>query len=302
MIKRYLPWLVLALAALWLVSNWIPPKAAEGDFDMAAFGRLPVQAEGRVKPLDTIARNSLVIIRGRQTLRLDDGKTLDATQWLADLLFKSTQADKYPVFVINNPDVLGLFGWEQKDRKYFSFEELSPFLKKIDEQGGEAEKLESAKRSPYQTAVMNLRNALIQYQRVKNSLRPEDAEDFSREIDAYVQAMPAGVAATVAKQKGASFDDEAFNTFSAFAMRYDEMSEMAYIFTVPPEQDGTGVHGEWMPVGASLLRSMTSGKINTVVQADALIGDAYATGDAALFNQQVRDEGAPAAVRVARVV
>ena len=45
-------------------------------------------------------------------------------QWLTDILFNAPVADQYPVFLIQNADVLGLFGWEQRDRKYFSFAEL----------------------------------------------------------------------------------------------------------------------------------------------------------------------------------
>ena len=113
-----------------------------------------------------MARNSLLIIRGKQTLRLDDGRTIDARRWLADVLFNAPLADSYPSFVIHNPEVLGLFGWEQTERKYFSFAELKPFLEKIDTQGGQVENVESAKRTPYQTAIYYLRNSLMLFQRL----------------------------------------------------------------------------------------------------------------------------------------
>lgn len=37
-------------------------------FDSAAFGALPVQVGGRVQPVDTLARNSLLLLRGTQTV------------------------------------------------------------------------------------------------------------------------------------------------------------------------------------------------------------------------------------------
>ncbi len=46
---------------------------------------------------------------------------------------------------------------------------LEPFFRKIDEQGRQAEEIESARRSPYQTAICNLRNALIFYQQLQHS-------------------------------------------------------------------------------------------------------------------------------------
>ena len=145
---------------------------------------------GRIKPLDTVARNSLLIIRTKQTLRLDDGRQISAIKWLADTLFNAPVADQYPAFVIQNADVLGLFGWQQSDRKYFSFAQLTPFLKQIDEQGEQAEKLQAVERSAYQSAILNLRNAVALYQRLKNSLQPEGVEDFAAELQAFEQAVP----------------------------------------------------------------------------------------------------------------
>ena len=190
--KRSLPWLVLILSALWVASNWRLPQVGPGEFDMTAFGKLPVIAGGRAKPLDTVARNSLVIIHGRQTIRQENGKPLNATPWLADMLFRESVANKYPAFVINNPEVLGLFGWQQTDKKFFSYNELLPFISKIDEQGQKADEVESAKRSPFQTAIYNLRNSMILYQRLKNSLQPEDADNFSGEIEFYTKTIAAG--------------------------------------------------------------------------------------------------------------
>ena len=105
-------------------------KAAPGNFDLAKFGKIPMLVGGRVKPLDTVARNSLLIIHGKQTIGLTNGKQLGATPWLTDMLFNALVADQYPVFVIQNADVLGLFGWEQKDRKYFSYADFPPFKNK----------------------------------------------------------------------------------------------------------------------------------------------------------------------------
>lgn len=43
---------------------------SKGEFDSAAFGALPVQIGGRVQPVDTLARNSLLLMRGTQSLPL----------------------------------------------------------------------------------------------------------------------------------------------------------------------------------------------------------------------------------------
>jgi len=282
--NRFIPWMVAVVAALWLLSGWAPRKVGSDGFDTAAFGKLPVLSGGRLKPLDTVARTSLVIIHGRQTLRLEDGKVLAADHWLADLCFNAPVADKYRVFVINHPDVLGLFGWQQTDRKYFSYAELTPFFKTIDEQGESADKVESAQRSQFQNAILNLRNGLMIYQRLKNSLQPDDARDFSDEINAYVQAIPAGVEATRHKEKNEKFEKDKLDLLAQFVSRYQDLSDFGYALAVPSKPGA-----EWVTVGKSLLGVLSAGQVHPVVKAYALIGDAYRNGDAALFNQQVQD-------------
>jgi ABC-type transport system involved in cytochrome c biogenesis permease subunit len=279
--KRYLPWLALVLAAGWVAASLFPPKLQRDSADLVTLGKIPVLVGGRVKPMDTVARNSLLIIHTKSTLRLANGKTLTAMEWLADLLFKPATADDYPLFVISNAEVLGLFGWEQTDRKYFSFNELAPFLKQIDEQGEQADKLESVQRSAYQTAVLNLRNALILNQRLKNSLRPEDATDFTREIAAYAVAIPAAAEAAGHRSKGEPFDKAKLDAVAAFAERYDLIANMAYMLTVPTAQTG-----QWQTIGAALADALRTGEIHPVVVAYATLGDAFRSGDAATFNQK----------------
>ena len=188
--KRFVPWIVLIVMASWIGANWAPPKIAKDDIDLATFGKLPVLVGGRVKPLDTVARNSLLIIHGKQELRLENGRSLSATQWLADVLFDAPVADQYPVFVVQNDEVLGLFDWEQSQRKYFSFAEFAPFLKQIEEQGDQADKLEAVQRSAYQSAILNLRNSLTLYQRLKNSVQLEGSQNFTAELKNYAANVP----------------------------------------------------------------------------------------------------------------
>src|SRR5262249_31600071 len=204
--KRFTPWIILLVMAGWIGGSWMPPKVAKDDVDLAKFGKLPVLVGGRVKPLDTVGRNSLLIIHGKQELRLDDGRTLSAIQWLTDVLFNAPVADQYPVFLVQNDEVLGLFGWEESQRKYFSFAEFSPFLKRLEEHGERADKLEGVQRSAYQSAILNLRNGLTLYQRLKNSVQLEGTQNFGNELQTYIANIPAAAKAAVQAQRGENFD------------------------------------------------------------------------------------------------
>lgn len=279
--KRFLPWIILVLAAGWIAADWLPPKTAKVDVDLAKFGKVPVLVGGRLKPLDTVARNSLLIIHGKQELRLEGGKRLSAMQWLTDVLFNARVADRYPVFVVQNPDVLGLFGWEQSDRKYFSFAEFTPFLRQIDEQGAQSDKLEAVQRSAYQSAILNLRNALALYQRLKNSIQPEGVQDFAVEVRQFESNLPGAAKAARARENGESVDKSKLNDVAELIQRYEKLSEMAYLLAVPPR----GQNEQWRSTGDSLLHSVGTDQIHPVVKEYASIGDAYRAGDHLAFNQ-----------------
>jgi ABC-type transport system involved in cytochrome c biogenesis permease subunit len=281
--KRFLPWIILVVAAGWIAADWLPPKTAMGDLDLTTFGKIPVLVGGRVKPLDTVARNSLLIIHGKQELRLEGGRRLSAIQWLADVVFNASAADQYSVFVVQNADVLGMFGWEQSDRKYFSFAEFTPFLRQIDEQGAQADKLEAVQRSAYQSAILNLRNGLVLYQRLKNSIQPEGAQNFATELQNFVGIASGAARAARQRETGENFDKAKLNDVADLIQKYERLSEMAYALAVPPTE-GTG---DWHSVGDSLLHSVGTGEIHPVVIEYATIGDAHRADDRSLFNQHV---------------
>jgi ABC-type transport system involved in cytochrome c biogenesis permease subunit len=281
--KRFLPWIILFVVAGWIGGNWLPPKTAKDDVDLTKFGKLPVLVGGRVKPLDTVARNSLLIIHGKQELRLENGRRLSAIDWLADVVFNAPIADQYPVFLVQNDEVLGLFGWEQSQRKYFSFVEFSPFLKQIEEQGDQADKLEGVQRSAYQSAILNLRNGLVLYQRLKNSVQLEGSQNFAAELKNFEANVPIAAKAARQLQSGENFDKAKLNDIAELIQKYEKLSEMAYILAVPP----LGPNGDWHSIGDSLLQSVATGEIHPIVNQYALIGDAYRAGNHAAFNQHV---------------
>ena len=266
--KRWFPIFVLLAALAWIGASWIPHSSK-----LTAFGKIPVLVGGRVKPLDTVARNSLLIIHGRQD---------NAMLWLTDVLFNAPIADEQPSFVIRNPDVLGLFGWEQGERKYFSYTELSPFLRQIEEQGEQSEKLQSAERSAYQNAIINLRNALVLYQRLENSIQPQGTQNFTQEVSAFVTAAPEAARAARQKLKGEAFDQTKLDAVATAIQRYERLASSAYILPISPQQSG-----EWRSLGSMLLASVGAGELHPLVRYYAQIGDTYRAGEVAAFDQQV---------------
>ena len=69
--KKWIPWILVAVFAVWVVSP-LRPKPETG-FHTREFGKLPVLMDGRFQPFDSVARNSLLQIRTKQTVPLDNG-------------------------------------------------------------------------------------------------------------------------------------------------------------------------------------------------------------------------------------
>jgi ABC-type transport system involved in cytochrome c biogenesis permease subunit len=284
--KRFIPYLVLLAAALWLGSSWITPKPKPGDFDLTSFGRIPVLLGGRIKPLDTVARNSLLIMRGKQTLRLPNGGgTLTATRWLADVLFNPTVADSYPVFAVANQEVLGMCGMPQEDKRYCTFAELKPSLPKIEEERKLLNDVEASERTPFQTAILNLHNALIHYQQLKNSIHEEGTVDFGKEIGAYAAAVAAGAGSI--KPGAAPLPPDQLNLLKSAVSRYQRQSDFSNMLTVAPKTGGG--EGDWLSTGNALIRVDSPQTIPASVAAFADMGDAFRADDKTTFAKVTKE-------------
>src|SRR5688572_1323444 len=106
--KKLFPLLVTLLTIVALAATLRAPRNSD-EYDVTGFSRLPTLVNGRVKPLDTVARTSLLMLQGRQTVRSFEGRSLTPSEWLLDVLFRPEKANTYPVFEIVHPEVLALF-------------------------------------------------------------------------------------------------------------------------------------------------------------------------------------------------
>ncbi len=281
--KKVFPWSLLIGCVLFVAYGLKPLKPQNG-FDSNGFGRLPVLVNGRIKPFDTVARTSLLIIRGKQTFQTEDGRQPDPTEWLLEVMMRPQQADRNKIFRIDHPDILGLFGWQQAGEKYFSFRQLAPFLDEVERQGKMAGAVESQLRSPFQKEISKLYNRLGLYHRLKNSLRVEGAVDFHNEVALYQKAIAPGADAIRKREAGQPFNRQDLDLILGFADRYDFLAKSAYVLSVPPLREGESPES-WVSIGQSLLETMKNGEVHPAVHHYAVMASAYENSDPQLFNQ-----------------
>ena len=81
--------LVLATAAL-LIAGLRVPESVSG-FHRTGFAELPALNGGRIKPIDTVARTSLLLLSGKQQTNAR-GRSVPAIEWLMDVMFRPAVA------------------------------------------------------------------------------------------------------------------------------------------------------------------------------------------------------------------
>jgi ABC-type transport system involved in cytochrome c biogenesis permease subunit len=152
---RVLPWIVLLFGLIYAAQNFVKPDKINSSFDLGTFRALPVSAHGRTKPLDTVARNNLMIFSGRQSLRTEEG-SLSAIEWYIELLSHSKTTITRQVFRIDHPEVLALLGLGDENRTRFSYEEIYAKASEINKQAQMASRVKRKERDPFQNAIITL--------------------------------------------------------------------------------------------------------------------------------------------------
>jgi ABC-type transport system involved in cytochrome c biogenesis permease subunit len=285
--KRFLPLLVL-LAGVALIGWSLRPPVNPGAFDVVAFGRLPVLAGGRLKPLDTVARNSLLLLNNSTSLVVTpDQRQLTPIEWLLDVCFHPGQADTYQTIAIDNPDVLSLFGLKHEDGRggrRFSFTQLSPKLDELDRQAKLASPLDTQLRTPFQRRVLQLYGNLVLYQQLKYALAMPGQDDFLGELLRFQDGLAAGVAAVTAKQAGQPHDEAAVNEMIAMGEQFDTMANTAALLVVPPDEADADPT-VWKTAGAALLETFRHGSVNPAALAYAGLAHAWRQNQPEQFNK-----------------
>jgi ABC-type transport system involved in cytochrome c biogenesis permease subunit len=294
--QKWFPPLLMLVMASWFLGQLQP--ARDGGFAFNEFGRLPVVFDGRLKPLDSLARNSLLQIRQTQTVDLEpwkgwneNPKTISATEWLANVMMNPAVADAWPVFRVDNPDLITFLKLpernpaQQQDGKHYSWNQIAPSFDLLNNENVRVQKIEAAARNAYENAVSKTFERLLLYEQLENTIQPQDAPNWKSDLADYENLIPAGVAAVRAQQAGQKYDQSVFNAFAADLQGFNDMAQLGTPLIVPPENPA----GEWRRVGAVLLAAAKGGKIPPAVEHFAAMADALKNGNVAGFNAALAD-------------
>lgn len=159
-ITRFTPWAIAIGLIAVLMSMNRTREATSGRMDLHEFGRLPIVDRGRMKPIDTLARNSLMVISGRTTFKDANDKTQPAIRWLLDTmtsrLLQNEKADDNKVFRIDNDQVLTLLKLQRREGYRYSINEIGPNIEELGREASRARNQPPAQRDLYQVKLMEL--------------------------------------------------------------------------------------------------------------------------------------------------
>jgi ABC-type transport system involved in cytochrome c biogenesis permease subunit len=166
------PALAMALFAVVIAYAFKPPKQPESGMDLVRFGRLPVADQGRVKPLDSLAREHLQAISNRQHVweEYKDKVTgekkkrkLSAVEWMLAVI-TGTDHDM-EVIRIDHPDLLKIFDLKPRPGHWrYSVNEIRPHvIDRFEPQVAAARKLDPEDLTVDQRKILELDTRLKKY-------------------------------------------------------------------------------------------------------------------------------------------
>lgn len=130
--------------------------------------KLPIQSDGRIKPLSTYSRFLLLRLSGKTSIKRLDGKTLSSTEWFLDCLFYPEAAKKYPVFIVHDDTVLENLGIEGhgKKRDRYAYNELVLARNKLMDAAQKYSQITPAQRTRIHEQTLNLADNLLVFEEV----------------------------------------------------------------------------------------------------------------------------------------
>jgi len=191
------PAAVVLVFATWWAGQARPPRTADNEFDYAAFAALPVVDQGRVKPIDTLARTTLAKLSDRESYRDAGGQKQPAVRWLLDVVAKPSAAESHQVFRVQNLDVLQTLGLPRRRGFRYSLAEIRSQPEKLNEFDKELRAAGQAgveKMDVYQRKLMELNQRFQAYLRLVNAFQPWEVPPFpaEKELEADRQAAIRG--------------------------------------------------------------------------------------------------------------
>lgn len=315
---RLLPWTVVLIGAFYLLFRMMPAPEKEGAMQLEQFGALPAVDGGRVKPIDTVARTTLMIMSGRQECEIGEDEKVPAIKWLLDVMTSSMKdpgklGDR-KVFTIKDAQVVSLAGLKPAEDSKYSYNDLLSMgpkeVKALFDRAGAVLDLEADRRTPFEQELLTLANQLrfvrelgpvaMHYRTFHIDeegllgllgIRPRSGfryavEEFAGRMDALQQQ--ADRAEAIEEKRRDPFQTKALELYGN-VMRYVQLARQDAPRIVPPQDKDKD--GEWQAFAQAEEEAQRV--VNAVIQRFRQTAAHNNPEIAKLDNQQIMAQAGP---------
>ena len=162
--RRGAVFLILLLMAVGVASA----RAGDApDLPMQGFAAIPVQHQGRIKPIQSFARANLHYVAGRESL-----DEVSATAWLAEALFRPARARQRPVMHVRNADLVHMLELSKGKNRLYSFAAVVEAFEARQDIFQAARKVSEDKRTPLQQDLIALHQRIGAMDQILNAMTP----------------------------------------------------------------------------------------------------------------------------------
>ena len=149
------------------------------------FSYAPVQESGRMKSIDSFAKNQLLRFYGKREIKLDNGNIQSAADWLISISDQNNLIDSQELFYITNPELAKNFDVDKiKDSRRYSYNDLKRGYQYLSSEVRLYSFLNSDQKiNSIEKQIDNLNADIVHYQFLKanlllfsNSIKVEDKD------------------------------------------------------------------------------------------------------------------------------
>ena len=277
-----------SLTFLFLVFILVPSLA--DDFDFKTFAKLPVLLDGRVKPWDTVGRNSLLIMQSRQRLKYK-GKTISPQKWVTQVVLQDPVIDQYQIFDVRNPETLAIFDIK-KERTRISFaqylkfaEQFDQTIRTIQQKNQEYKKrFGDSKERPltaFEKDALELYKKITRFHGLRTSLNIFEEESYTQSL-AQQRTFFKKVNAHLRANDQSAQSKDLYKRLDQILQEYKTYKDVSLCRAFPILGSN-----KWQNPAQAYLSCIYEGQENKIQTLYASIYDAYRKKDTKTFNQKV---------------
>ena len=112
----------------------------------------PVLFEGRIQPLDSVARNTLLVLNNKTRIKYNN-KKISYQEWFSKTINHDKDSKNFPIFYISSKQIKHYF---KLKKRRSSFEEIKKHIPEIQKQSEQAKEVPVDFRSKFQKDIIDL--------------------------------------------------------------------------------------------------------------------------------------------------